>query len=182
MHTCHTRVTREKTELRKSVVLLNSTSMVKRLFICNRQSVIITIKRAKPICYVSFLQVSRVDLPHLIQKTGITFTDIKSNIGSHFNPTTGKYTCVYHGLYFFAVSIYQKNNNHNTECYMRKNGSNVIRAAANSGTGHENGFFEGSNSVFLHLNRGDVIDLKGNFRANTMDQLTSFTGFLVKSD
>ena len=67
----------------------------------------------------------------------------------------------------------------NIDCYIRKNGSGVIRVYLSSG----NGNYESSNTVVLHLRLGDKVDLGACSSASTMwRDPTSFSGFLLEAD
>ena len=124
-----------------------------------------------------------VQIPKAGNTSGnIVFTDIKSNIGNHYDATTGKFTCVYPGVYFFIISLYQQFSNHYTECYIQRNGATLMRVSSDSHGSVDKAYFQASNNVFVHLDKGDVIDLFTVLSATTMNQLTTFSGFMISSD
>ena len=112
----------------------------------------------------------------------IVFTDIKSNIGNHYDATTGKFTCVYPGVYFFSISLYQAYTNHYTFCFIQRNGARLMEVSSDSGGSTDNAYFQASNNVFVHLNKGDVVNLYTVKPVTTMDRLTTFSGFMISSD
>lgn len=58
----------------------------------------------------------------------ITFSKIISTIGSHYNQTTGSYTCAYNGTYLFTLKIYKSSTAFAAYCWIRKNRSKVLPA------------------------------------------------------
>lgn len=110
----------------------------------------------------------------------ITFRNITSNIGNHFNSTSGKFTCVYPGMYFFTMSLYQALTSYDAHCFIRINSGQWMYVF--SSTGPYRGYFQSSNSGVIHLNRGDTVDLGRCSAASTMDWMSIFTGFLLSSD
>ena len=110
----------------------------------------------------------------------ISFFSRISNIGNQFNITTGKLTCVYPGMYFFTLSLYQSPGSRFASCDIKHNGAYLINVAANVNSA--DGYYQASNSVILHLNSGDVIRLEKCTDASTMHHMSSFSGFLVISD
>ena len=124
-----------------------------------------------------------VQIPKAGPKNGsIVFNDIKSNIGNHYDPTTGKFTCVYPGVYFFSISLYQTYTNHYTFCFIQRNGARLMEVSSDSGGSTDNAYFQASNNVFVHLNKGDVVNLYTVKPVTTMDRLTTFSGFMISSD
>ena len=110
----------------------------------------------------------------------ITFTSIISNIGNQFNSTTGKFTCDHPGMYFFTLSLYQTYSSRDTHCDIRCNGARMTYVDSN--TSSSDGFYQASNSVVLHLNKGDIVNLEGCANASTIASASSFGGFLINSD
>ena len=58
----------------------------------------------------------------------IKFNSVISNIGNHFNANTGQFRCQYPGMYFFSLSLYKNSRADSAQCWIRKNGANVIYA------------------------------------------------------
>lgn len=112
--------------------------------------------------------------------TGVlVLPEVKTNIGGHYNTSTGQFTCVYNGTYFFTVSIYKSSSSSYTWSYIKKNGIKLLTVGSNPGSSNTGGWQEGSNSIVLHLVSGDTVHLdvdKNTYRRST------FTGFLLKAD
>ena len=108
----------------------------------------------------------------------IRLVTVISNIGGHYDTSTGQFTCRYPGVYAFSLHIYKGWYSDLAGCYIRKNKANVIQAYLDP---NGNSYLESSNTVILHLNHGDIVHLGGCNRASTMWEWTSFSGFLLKS-
>ena len=105
-----------------------------------------------------------------------------TNIGNHYDASTGKFHCKYAGVYIFSLSLYKKSTADSAQCWIRKNGSNVLYAYSDPNLNADRGFYEASNFVVLHLNISDVVDVGGCTKIDTMAYETSFSGFLLKAD
>ena len=116
----------------------------------------------------------------------IQFTTAVTNIGSHYDTSTGQFTCEYPGIYVFTVHIHKDNPHVEAKCYIRQNGSRKVFAYAwPNSSGSERGVHESSNTVVLHLSHNDNVDVGECSNADSMDghgPTTSFTGFLLKAD
>ena len=66
-----------------------------------------------------------------------------------------------------------------TYCDINMNGSAVLWVDARQHSSATDNFQEASNSVGIHLNQGDVNDLRCSSDNNTFDFMTSFMGFLL---
>ena len=116
----------------------------------------------------------------------IRFTHANTNIGSHYNTSTGVFTCQYQGLYNFELHILKAGGKDWVYCHIRKNGSNVVRAMTDPDISSDGGYYSATNSVVLHLVHGDTVDVGSctdisNFMSTT-NYDTSFSGFLLKPD
>ena len=119
----------------------------------------------------------------------IGFTKVISNIGNQFNANTAAFTCVYPGIYYFYMSVYQSKSSHYASCWFRKNGRDLLRIVSDnnpssSGTAPD-GYFQAGNAIVTHLSKGDILslgDCTPSTTTRSMDQLTSFSGMLIKSD
>ena len=113
----------------------------------------------------------------------IKFISVITNIGSHYDTSSGQFTCQYPGIYVFSLHIMKDSGDSYAYCYIRKNRKNIIFAfsrPANSSL-----FNGGWNSVVLSLDYGDVVDLGGCTSLNTFygsEIMTTFSGFLLKAD
>ena len=116
----------------------------------------------------------------------IRFIHVITNIGGHYNTSTGIFTCEYPGIYVFELHIISSGDNDRTECAIRKNQAMVVEAWTNPDRNSDSGNFGSTNSVVLHLVHGDKIDLGYCTSAASMytggDWGTSFSGFLLRAD
>ena len=111
----------------------------------------------------------------------IKFTSFITNIGGHYDTSTGQFTCPYPGVYVFSLNMYKHPSHDYAYCDIRRNKATVIHAQSNP-YGNKNEWTESSNSVIFHLKQGDVVDLGSCSSASYMWTWTSFSGFLLKSD
>ena len=109
------------------------------------------------------------------------FSSTKTNIGSHYDTSTGKFTCQYAGTYVFVLNLYKKPQAGRIWCWIMKNGSGRAIAQVPSDSGP--GFHGGSGSTVDHLVPGDKVYVGncGDDRSN-IDDRTSFVGFLLYAD
>ena len=95
-----------------------------------------------------------------------------SNIGGHYDPATGKYTCQYPGLYVFHLNIMRLGSGVFFYCWVRKNGV-------------QKRFWGGSRnaspSFFIHLGKGDEVDI-GDCGGIQFRDWSTFSGFLLHAD
>ena len=113
----------------------------------------------------------------------IRFTMVISNIGGHYNTTTGEYTCHVSGLYYFVLHILKNNRSSSAYCYIRKNRTGFVSALTNPDRSTESGYNGASNSMIVQLDRGDIIDTYcSDFNTLFTGSATSFSGFLLKAD
>ena len=117
----------------------------------------------------------------------IRFIYVITNIGGHYNTSTGIFTCKYSGIYVFELHIIKSQGYNDAECEIRKNQNiMLVEAWTNPDSNSDAGNFGSTNSVVVHLIHGDTIDLGGCTSADSMytggDWGTSFSGFLLRAD
>ena len=112
----------------------------------------------------------------------IKLTTIITNIGGNYDTATGQFKCHNPGYYVFSFHMYKNPSSSygNAYCFIRKNEVNQIYVY--SDPYYDSGYFESSNSVILHLRKGDNVDLGGCRSASYMWEWTTFTGYLIKPD
>ena len=137
--------------------------------------------------YVAGYQIGFTAQGDVLQSNGIVrFSYIKSNIGSRYSSSTGQFTCNYPGLYYFSVSLIKYRTDHSSadmvNCYIRKNNLNLVNTITDPRDDDtDNGSYETSAFLVIHLNRGETVDV-GGCSATKLDSRSSFTGFLLKAD
>ncbi|TRZ19842.1 hypothetical protein HGM15179_007269 [Zosterops borbonicus] len=88
----------------------------------------------------------------------LKFDDVVTNLGNHYDPTSGKFTCQVRGIYFFTYHILMRGGD-GTSMWadLCKNGQ--VRASAIAQDADQN-YDYASNSVVLHLDSGDEVYVK----------------------
>ncbi|TWW80263.1 Complement C1q-like protein 2 C1q and tumor necrosis factor-related protein 10 [Takifugu flavidus] len=113
----------------------------------------------------------------------LRFDDIVTNLGNHYDPTTGKFTCQVSGIYFFTYHVLMRGGD-GTSMWadLCKNGQ--VRASAIAQDADQN-YDYASNSVVLHLDSGDEIYVKldgGKAHGGNNNKYSTFSGFLLYPD
>ncbi|OCT63222.1 complement C1q-like protein 2 [Xenopus laevis] len=113
----------------------------------------------------------------------LKFDDVVTNLGNHYDPSTGKFTCQVPGIYFFTYHILMRGGD-GTSMWadLCKNGQ--VRASAIAQDADQN-YDYASNSVVLHLDSGDEIYVKldgGKAHGGNNNKYSTFSGFILYSD
>ena len=108
--------------------------------------------------------------------------DIVTDIGGHYNTSTGIFTCQYPGIYVFALQIMKNYGSDSARCAIRKNGSIVLGASVDPDTSSDLGKYSSSNSAVMHLVQEDQVDLGYCSPLDSIMTPTTFSGFLLKAD
>uniref|UniRef100_A0A3Q0QUT1 Complement C1q like 2 n=1 Tax=Amphilophus citrinellus TaxID=61819 RepID=A0A3Q0QUT1_AMPCI len=113
----------------------------------------------------------------------LRFDDIVTNLGNHYDPTTGKFTCQVSGIYYFTYHVLMRGGD-GTSMWadLCKNGQ--VRASAIAQDADQN-YDYASNSVVLHLDSGDEIYVKldgGKAHGGNNNKYSTFSGFLLYPD
>ena len=115
------------------------------------------------------------------------FNTVISNYGKEYSASTGNFTCYYPGLYFFALSLIKERADHahpdRAACWIYKNSNNVMWAYTDpNDDSTDYGAYEASTFFVVHLNRADAVYVDACTASGTINQCSSFSGFLLKSD
>ena len=111
------------------------------------------------------------------------FTNAVTNIGNHYNTSTGVFTCKYPGIYVFTLHILQETTSPYVACHIRKNSQKEGKDATTAQKSLKSGFFSSSTSVILQLARGDIVNVYcGSGLDGINSDFSSFSGFLNKAD
>lgn len=117
----------------------------------------------------------------------LTFDFLRTNYGDCYSTTTGKFTCSYSGLYFFALSLIKERANHSiaylASCYIYKNGIPQMFIETDPRDDEtDNGSYETSAFIVVHLNQGDTVYAGSCSKQSSINKHSSFSGFLLQSD
>ena len=125
-----------------------------------------------------------VDYPQNGPASGtIRFNNVRTNIGGHYDTSTGQFKCQYPGTYVFSLHIVRDSGYTRAYCYIRKNKSNMVYVYTQPSS--TSGYYGSSNTVVLHLVSGDVVDTGGCSDYDTINHFydaTTFSGFLLQAD
>ena len=116
----------------------------------------------------------------------LRFTSIKATYGSEYSTSTGIFTCRYPGLYFFSLSLIKRRDSDEPDyvyCYIKMNGVNKIRTYIDPNDHYaDHGSYGTSTSLVIRLAYGDRVNVGGCSAQDTIDQYSTFSGFLLKPE
>ncbi|KAL0966259.1 hypothetical protein UPYG_G00293070 [Umbra pygmaea] len=113
----------------------------------------------------------------------LKFDDVVTNLGNHYDPTTGKFTSSIPGIYFFVYHVLMRGGD-GTSMWADLCKNNQVRASAIAQDADQN-YDYASNSVVLHLEPGDEIYIKldgGKAHGGNNNKYSTFSGFIVYAD
>ena len=115
----------------------------------------------------------------------VQFDFIKTNYGSGYSSSTGKFTCSHPGLYYFSASLIKRRDTSNKvdfiRCYIYKNTAWQIETKTDpTDDDTDKGSYETSAFITVHLSRGDQVYVK--CTSGKLSSYSSFSGFLIQSD
>uniref|UniRef100_A0A3B4U9W4 Complement C1q like 2 n=1 Tax=Seriola dumerili TaxID=41447 RepID=A0A3B4U9W4_SERDU len=110
----------------------------------------------------------------------LRFDDVITNLGNHYDPSTGKFTCHVSGIYFFTYHVLMRGGD-GTSMWadLCKNGQ--VRASAIAQDADQN-YDYASNSAVLHLDSGDEVYVKldgGKAHGGNNNKYSTFSGFIL---
>ncbi|CAJ1087059.1 complement C1q-like protein 2 [Xyrichtys novacula] len=113
----------------------------------------------------------------------LKFDDVITNLGNHYDASTGKFTCHVSGIYFFTYHVLMRGGD-GTSMWadLCKNGQ--VRASAIAQDADQN-YDYASNSAVLHLDSGDEIFVKldgGKAHGGNNNKYSTFSGFILYPD
>ncbi|XP_068575915.1 complement C1q-like protein 2 isoform X2 [Cebidichthys violaceus] len=113
----------------------------------------------------------------------LKFDDVITNLGNHYDASTGKFTCHVSGIYFFTYHVLMRGGD-GTSMWadLCKNGQ--VRASAIAQDADQN-YDYASNSAVLHLDSGDEIYVKldgGKAHGGNNNKYSTFSGFILYPD
>ncbi|XP_060118144.1 complement C1q-like protein 2 [Heteronotia binoei] len=113
----------------------------------------------------------------------LKFDDVVTNLGNHYNPISGKFTCQVRGIYFFTYHILMRGGD-GTSMWADLCRNGQVRASAIAQDADQN-YDYASNSVVLHLDLGDEVYVKldgGKAHGGNNNKYSTFSGFLLYPD
>ncbi|XP_012672960.1 complement C1q-like protein 3 [Clupea harengus] len=113
----------------------------------------------------------------------LKFDDVVTNLGNHYDPTTGKFTCSIPGIYFFVYHVLMRGGD-GTSMWADLCKNHQVRASAIAQDADQN-YDYASNSVILHLEPGDEIYIKldgGKAHGGNNNKYSTFSGFMIYAD
>ncbi|XP_054624471.1 complement C1q-like protein 3b [Dunckerocampus dactyliophorus] len=113
----------------------------------------------------------------------LKFDDVVTNLGNHYDPATGKFTCSIPGIYFFVYHVLMRGGD-GTSMWADLCKNNQVRASAIAQDADQN-YDYASNSVVLHLEPGDEIYIKldgGKAHGGNNNKYSTFSGFMLYAD
>uniref|UniRef100_A0A671L3Z9 Complement C1q-like protein 3 n=2 Tax=Sinocyclocheilus anshuiensis TaxID=1608454 RepID=A0A671L3Z9_9TELE len=113
----------------------------------------------------------------------LKFDDVVTNLGNHYDPSSGKFTCSIPGIYLFVYHVLMRGGD-GTSMWADLCKNNQVRASAIAQDADQN-YDYASNSVILHLEPGDEIYIKldgGKAHGGNNNKYSTFSGFMVYAD
>ncbi|XP_077372815.1 complement C1q-like protein 3b [Festucalex cinctus] len=113
----------------------------------------------------------------------LKFDDVVTNLGNHYDPATGKFTCSIPGIYYFTYHVLMRGGD-GTSMWADLCKNNQVRASAIAQDADQN-YDYASNSVVLHLEPGDEIYIKldgGKAHGGNNNKYSTFSGFMLYAD
>ncbi|XP_051894633.1 C1q-related factor [Pristis pectinata] len=113
----------------------------------------------------------------------LKFDDVVTNLGNHYDGSSGKFTCSIPGTYFFTYHVLMRGGD-GTSMWadLCKNGQ--VRSSAIAQDADQN-YDYASNSVILHLDAGDEVYIKldgGKAHGGNNNKYSTFSGFIIYTD
>ena len=108
--------------------------------------------------------------------SSLPFEEILFEEGTHFDLSTGTFTCNVAGIYVFMFSVLKLQGSASAYATLMKNGNAIVRGFT-SGAGN---YLQTGSSAVVSLQEDDRVFLNtgGNLRSNSL-HYTSFSGFLL---
>ncbi|XP_069762734.1 C1q-related factor [Narcine bancroftii] len=113
----------------------------------------------------------------------LKFDDVVTNLGNHYDGSSGKFTCSIPGTYFFTYHVLMRGGD-GTSMWadLCKNGQ--VRSSSIAQDADQN-YDYASNSVILHLDAGDEVYIKldgGKAHGGNNNKYSTFSGFIIYTD
>ncbi|XP_002732902.2 uncharacterized protein LOC100372009 [Saccoglossus kowalevskii] len=110
----------------------------------------------------------------------VTYDEVYTNVGEHYNGDTGIFTCPISGVYYFTMTALKQNSDTNMHvCFMR-NQTKLTCAYSESA-----GYGTGTNSIILELQEGDEMWVRlsaGNALYSASHGYSTFSGYMIYTE
>ncbi|TRY89104.1 hypothetical protein DNTS_004575, partial [Danionella cerebrum] len=113
----------------------------------------------------------------------LKFDDVVTNLGNHYDPSTGKFTCSIPGIYYFTYHVLMRGGD-GTSMWADLCKNQQVRASAIAQDADQN-YDYASNSAILHLEPGDEVYIKldgGKAHGGNNNKYSTFSGFIIYAD
>uniref|UniRef100_A0A8C7XH38 Complement component 1, q subcomponent-like 3a n=1 Tax=Oryzias sinensis TaxID=183150 RepID=A0A8C7XH38_9TELE len=113
----------------------------------------------------------------------LKFDDVVTNLGNHYDPASGRFTCSIPGIYFFTYHVLMRGGD-GTSMWADLCKNNQVRASAIAQDADQN-YDYASNSAVLHLEPGDEVYVKldgGKAHGGNNNKYSTFSGFIIYAD
>uniref|UniRef100_A0AAV2JGI7 C1q domain-containing protein n=1 Tax=Knipowitschia caucasica TaxID=637954 RepID=A0AAV2JGI7_KNICA len=113
----------------------------------------------------------------------LKFDDVVTNLGNHYDPSSGKFTCSIPGTYYFTYHVLMRGGD-GTSMWADLCKNNQVRASAIAQDADQN-YDYASNSAVLHLEPGDEVYIKldgGKAHGGNNNKYSTFSGFIIYAD
>ena len=116
----------------------------------------------------------------------LTFQVEQTNVGTHYNMGTDKFTCQIAGTYVFMFTIASNYYNHDPYIDLVKDGSRIVRGFIRDYQSSVHNFHQSSNMAILQLAVGNQVWLQfgssGEEVYSGSNKYVSFSGFLLYAE
>ena len=112
----------------------------------------------------------------------IRFGRVVTNIGGHYNTSSGNFTCQHPGIYVFHLHLVKFEKQPYAWCNIRMNDADMMAIETSVNNDDTDSHIGSSNSVILNLLHGDIVNIGACSPLYTLHTglETSFSGFLLQ--
>ena len=90
----------------------------------------------------------------------IVFEDVLTNVGDHYNPTTGVFVCPVDGIYQFSLSVFRWYHPRKASATLLVDGAQVLTSITN--LDKEHGRDQGANIAIVQCHKGRLVYVRAN--------------------
>ena len=112
----------------------------------------------------------------------IVFEDILTNVGDHYDPTTGVFICPVDGIYQFSLSLFRWNDKYKASATLKVGGAQVLTTITNLNN-EDHGRDQGANIAMTPCREGQWAYIRANTDGFVLTggkhRLNVFSGMLL---